>query len=1020
MKKLFFIPAIILLGITKPICSQELEDHEEVRRTLNHIFAKLDKSRVPTGLLLDYAFDLIDLDRFNGKELTDSNYVRGIDFEYILRTIRSAAVITPPFGAVSDLLENQYKKGDTTSEQVTILGIALFQYSQIRRDAWEKKLIRYENEQIYDNLADGVWRNPYEQADVFAFYPRRNLFKGKDIKFNFSDRLWLTNLSFKSIRFDADDGKGYLPIKKGEIITISYPSTGIKHLKLQVELLDGRVLSSHSLIEIETSNLKTRSSSPLPDKIEKIQLPNTAGQISYLYACGRNRLTKPFIVIEGFNPPEFGQEEGYDPHIYPGITNLKNFLQKIEAENSHITHLLRGEYDIVYVDLLNSYQSIQENAKLFQQIIHQINVEKKRNGSNHPNIIMGQSMGGLIARYGLRKMEMNRETHETSVFITHDTPHLGANIPVGFQYLAIALSNFYREKKILNWTDPGNIQKKIHHLLHASSVKQMLINYINENGDLDTSVHQQWIRELSDLGYPQGDPGRSIKLLGISNGKDQITPQKSMLLELKGEVNPSFLTETFFHTIHSPISFLTQDLSVHLLSFIAGKSSFGTHIYVGFTNDNRACDFQVTFKKKVAWLVPIQKTIFRYSRKTPTHVLNLDRGFGSYTGINMADLDKKSNFGIDLIAAVKMTLKVEDKFLFIPTVSALDKNRGKKPLTPADYQESIILSDFSTAPNEFPFDDIYISDNAKHIFFDAGLLEWILRHLQPDIMGPKVIGEKANFTVINAPQNIRWSTSDPSLATIDEQGTVTRKGHGVGYVIAEFTRNNIPMRLTKQVLFGIPLFILKKLPWVFEGKHQVTAELVSPEYKAYLPYINFEWKIKEKTSSEWETSAGCSQTFQTTNSQNHDAKATVYMRPYIENGDRGNLVHLPLNLSMPFRVDPQIIITENDNLRNWQITISPTGFIDLTDFEIYHITVEFKKTYSGQKEIQGRPITYNRQRVFPKDQKEITFYAKSLFVREEDMELWDSRQIDPLDKRYIIILTIKTNKGSYPILLPIH
>ena len=44
-------------------------------------------------------------------------------------------------------------------------------------------------------------------------------------------------------------------------------------------------------------------------------------------------------------------------------------------------------------------------------------------------------MGGLIARYGLSFMEQNSMNHETRLYISFDSPHLGANIPVSFQYL---------------------------------------------------------------------------------------------------------------------------------------------------------------------------------------------------------------------------------------------------------------------------------------------------------------------------------------------------------------------------------------------------------------------------------------------------------------------------------------------------------------------------------------------------------------------------------------------------------
>lgn len=44
-------------------------------------------------------------------------------------------------------------------------------------------------------------------------------------------------------------------------------------------------------------------------------------------------------------------------------------------------------------------------------------------------------MGGLVARYALRSMEIQNQMHGVDKFISFDSPHLGANVPVGFQKL---------------------------------------------------------------------------------------------------------------------------------------------------------------------------------------------------------------------------------------------------------------------------------------------------------------------------------------------------------------------------------------------------------------------------------------------------------------------------------------------------------------------------------------------------------------------------------------------------------
>ena len=52
-----------------------IEENEIVRASLDEMFDNLDKTKIPTGLLLDYAVDLVDFSKFDGISLTDSNYV---------------------------------------------------------------------------------------------------------------------------------------------------------------------------------------------------------------------------------------------------------------------------------------------------------------------------------------------------------------------------------------------------------------------------------------------------------------------------------------------------------------------------------------------------------------------------------------------------------------------------------------------------------------------------------------------------------------------------------------------------------------------------------------------------------------------------------------------------------------------------------------------------------------------------------------------------------------------------------
>lgn len=61
-----------------------------MRERLDYMFQTLEKDRVPTGFLLDYAIDLVDIAQYDGTTLTDSNYVSLYTYEDILHSLHSA------------------------------------------------------------------------------------------------------------------------------------------------------------------------------------------------------------------------------------------------------------------------------------------------------------------------------------------------------------------------------------------------------------------------------------------------------------------------------------------------------------------------------------------------------------------------------------------------------------------------------------------------------------------------------------------------------------------------------------------------------------------------------------------------------------------------------------------------------------------------------------------------------------------------------------------------------------------
>ena len=81
---------------------------------------------------------------------------------------------------------------------------------------------------------------------------------------------------------------------------------------------------------------------------------------------------------------------------------------------------------------------IQRNAFTLISLVRYINETKQ---GNEPNVVIGPSMGGLISRYALAYMEKKlaetgnntKWNHDTRLWVSFDSPHQGANIPIGVQ-----------------------------------------------------------------------------------------------------------------------------------------------------------------------------------------------------------------------------------------------------------------------------------------------------------------------------------------------------------------------------------------------------------------------------------------------------------------------------------------------------------------------------------------------------------------------------------------------------------
>lgn len=227
-------------------------------------------------------------------------------------------------------------------------------------------------------------------------------------------------------------------------------------------------------------------------------------------------LDKPIIVIDGFDPGD-GRNI---PALYAALDfNGSNLADILRDEGYDMVALNFPQYTTDGKDIDGGADYIQRNAMVLIELINLINNQKV---GSQELVVIGPSMGGLIARYGLSYMEQNSLVHETRLYISFDSPHLGANIPIGFQYLI----NYFAK-------DQGNAEAQliVDNVLNSAAAKEMLIDHYSghlmSGSDFEQdptlllpvgapNFRDAFQTELDNLGFPQ-----NVRNVSMINGSGQ-------------------------------------------------------------------------------------------------------------------------------------------------------------------------------------------------------------------------------------------------------------------------------------------------------------------------------------------------------------------------------------------------------------------------------------------------------------------------------------------------------------------
>ena len=742
---------------------------------MNNVFGKLNTANIPTGILRDYGMEFTNIDAYNGVSVVDSNLVDISVFSQIYATLAMARLGANSYATLpSPNMVDSLRYLARQPGQVVLNGL-YYQYSYLNTTVNPNPNINISNGQLTDKYVNGVWQNPYQQSQTLAFAPACQIYNNLNFNLVFPTNLWLTNSGggVSNIQIDAGDGLGYRNIMPGNSLKVSYSDTGRKVWNFKVSLTNGTILQAHSQIcvygtvststpcftqgcatyvppgsggGIQSSVIKTTAtSSSIPSDIivgtyptyyfgtgETFNGIHALGTVTVQYASGHTSLVNPLIIVEGFDPGTYTM-----PESITGELTFAGFLRKFSSPSgklngSAITNLLLNNYDLVYIDYLNGVADIRQNALLVKSVIRWVNANKT---SSNQNVVLGMSMGGLCARYALKKMENAGETHNVRLLMFNGTPQQGVSLPLGIQYFINHLSNLYERSgatstvyDIINQFDRKlPFLGGLLNLTNAPAAEQMLINHVNYNLQIDNTTHIAWQNELNGLGYPsQGN----IQLMTISNGsecgEEQPVGPGGQLFSIDGNFSTGFLGDLAFEFGGSELlSALTLNAS-YLLGAIPGRNSFHIHFAVNAGADQvstQVYNGSITYKKTILWLVPVTTTITSVTENSPNGILPYECFGGDYYLI--PQLASSSGTGLKgWLYKYNVSVSAANQFGYIPTPSALDIGKGAVSLAESDYTTTYSNTNMPIAPKNTPLNNFItafntsLNQNEQHYTFD--------------------------------------------------------------------------------------------------------------------------------------------------------------------------------------------------------------------------------------------------------------------------------------------------------------
>lgn len=770
-KSLYLIKyCLILLGFvlnSNLIHSQVVENKKTYTTEMDNLFSNLKKNDIKefkNGILYDRVYSIARLESFNktnssnGKNIPNvSNVSNTSNYQHFTRAWEelNTASINPDFMDWDKLTKIAYSFERQNKIQIAIINadFTTIDTTALGPNNPKLKIVNKKMQRI-------AGKNPYIQNTVFVASPLNSkTITENSATFEFG-KIFLNLSSKKIFQLTAafEDNQNFTIFENGvivkKLITVPFKTSGVKNIVFSVVFSDKTTLTTYANFRVTIP--ETAITSRLANSISAMQYITATkpfqgydettpslgqGEYKIYYAPNHTQITKPYIVVDGFDPHDTRKIDDTDDNPDNDLYSMMNYnirdnlVDDLNAEGYDVIILNFPEYVIsseeycyyeqqddpepvcywwqLYRDGGADY--VERNAKVVEALISEVNTTLATASSTANIKIAGPSMGALIVQYALAEMEHNNENHNVNLFVSFDGPHKGANIAIGIQKTA----------------EYFNIEDFLYPL-KTPSAKQMLINhYLSGSEGLPAGApgfRDRFQNELNTIGFPT--QCRNIAMInGSIMGEQKASPATNMA-HVDGS---AYLlgARRIGYIDYSPDSGQRQVFRYLNLN------AWGIFSHTSIRNGSTSSSFGSLDNAPGGFLSVKGRLEKSFGVKFPFNCSFIGCNLESLHDSSGADFfswwEKVGLYSLISFAKVKVYVNIVDESSFVPTKSALAFS-GTNTL----YKEQIGCRNL-VCTGETPFSSYYApTSNQEHASLHNDGVIWLMGELTGQFQSPTV------------------------------------------------------------------------------------------------------------------------------------------------------------------------------------------------------------------------------------------------------------------------------------------